>query len=111
MDLSEFMLAPLSMSDTGYALWSLGVAYVNRLGEGLDYDEFNNTRLMHSLTAKVLLFLNTCTRMPLLPAFLLTFLICLGWSMLMALMALLGSIRCPTTQMSWAITFQTAHNQ
>ncbi|KAL0015351.1 hypothetical protein SO802_002420 [Lithocarpus litseifolius] len=46
------MLAPLSMSNAEYALWSLGVAYVKQLGEELDCDEFNRTRLMHSLTVK-----------------------------------------------------------
>lgn len=29
MDLLEFILSPLSMTDAEYALWSLGMAYVN----------------------------------------------------------------------------------
>ena len=57
MDLSKFMPALLSMINTKYALWSLGVAYVNWLMEELDYDKFNRTRLMPSLTVEVLSFL------------------------------------------------------
>ena len=54
---------------------------------------------------------NTCTKIPLFLAFLLTLIICLGRSMLMAIMALLRNVLCPATQMSWAILFQTAHKR
>ena len=53
MDPPEFMLAPLSMTNVEYALWSPGVAYVNRLREELDYEDFNRTCLMPSLTIEV----------------------------------------------------------
>ena len=120
MDPPEFILSPLSMTDAEYTLWSPGVAYVNQLKEELDYVEFNRTRLMPTLTIKVLSFFpsfpfllssfaflymvifncNAYTRMPLLLVSLLTLLMCLGRSMLMALMAILGSILCPATQTS-----------
>ena len=57
IDLSKFILTPLYMSNAEYALWSPGMANVNRLKEELNYDEFNRTRPMPSLTVKVLLFL------------------------------------------------------
>jgi len=53
MDPLEFMLALLSMTNAKYALWSLGMAYVNRLKEELDYDEFNHTHLMPFLIVEV----------------------------------------------------------
>ena len=53
IDLSKFILTPLYMSNAEYALWSLGMANVNRLKEELNYDEFNRTRPMPSLTVKV----------------------------------------------------------
>ena len=46
MDPPEFMLSPLSMIDTDYAMWSLGVADVNWLKEELDYKELNRTCLV-----------------------------------------------------------------
>ena len=57
IDLSKFILTPLYMSNAEYVLWSPGMANVNRLKEELNYDEFNRTRPMPSLTVKVLLFL------------------------------------------------------
>lgn len=60
MDPPEFMLSPLSMIDTDYAMWSPGVADVNWLKEELDYKEFNRTCLMPPppppLTVKVCSF-------------------------------------------------------
>ena len=53
MDPPEFMLTLLSMTDTKYAMWSPGVAYINQFREELDYEEFNYTCLMPSLTVKV----------------------------------------------------------
>jgi len=53
MDPLEFMLASLSKTNAEYALWSPGVAYVNRLREELDYEEFNHTCPMPSLTIEV----------------------------------------------------------
>ena len=131
MDPLEFMLASLSMTDAEYALWSLGVAYVNQLKEELDYDEFNRTRLMPFLTIEVVSFLPILS----IPTLFFCILVhgdielkCLyqdapapsvpidlpylPWtSMLMTLMALLGSVPCLATQMSWAILFQIAHEQ
>ena len=66
MDPLEFMLAPHSMTDANYNSWGNGIPYVERLLKGLDYEEFNITRLMPSLTAQVyvqsllLLFLFLC---------------------------------------------------
>ena len=51
MDPLEFMLAPHSMTDANYNSWGNGIPYVERLLKGLDYEEFNITRLMPSLTA------------------------------------------------------------
>ena len=45
------------MFDVEYALWSPSVANVNQFREELDYDEFNRTHPMPSLTVEVLLFL------------------------------------------------------
>lgn len=56
MDPPEFMLAPLSITDSEYALWSLGVAYVNWLRKELDYEKFNHTCLMPSLIVEVCAF-------------------------------------------------------
>ena len=53
MDPPEVMLAPLSITYSEYALWSLGVAYVNRLRKELDYEKFNHTCLMPSLIVEV----------------------------------------------------------
>ena len=47
------MLTPLSMIDAEYTLWIPGVAYVSWLKEDLDYEEFNYTCLMLSLTVEV----------------------------------------------------------
>ena len=51
MDPLEFMLAPYSMIDAKYNSWGSGVPYTRQLLEGLDYERFNITRLMPSLTA------------------------------------------------------------
>ena len=53
MDPLEFMLASLSKNNAEYASWSPGVAYVNRLREELDYEEFNHTCPMSSLTIEI----------------------------------------------------------
>ena len=53
MDPFEFMLAPHSMIDAEYHLWGSGVPYAGWFLKGLDYEEFNITRLMPFLTARV----------------------------------------------------------
>ena len=53
MDAPEFMLGPHSMIDDEYNSWGSGVSYAKQLLEGLDYGEFNITRLMSSLTVQV----------------------------------------------------------
>lgn len=53
MDPSMFMLAPLSMTDAEYQLWRSGIPYTQQVLDELDYGEFNDTRLMPSLTAAV----------------------------------------------------------
>ena len=53
MDPPEFMLAPHSMTDVEYNSWRNGVPYAEQLLEGLDYEEFNITRLMPSFTAQL----------------------------------------------------------
>ena len=53
MDSLEFMLAPHSMTDAEYNSWVSGVSYAKQLFEGLDYPEFNITRLMPSLIFQV----------------------------------------------------------
>ena len=113
MDPSEFMLAPRSMTITKYDLWGPDIPYTEQVMDELDYDEFSETCLMPSLTVVVgvfafLIFLqsfivlhsctlvifkwNTCVRLALLLVLLSTFPLCRGPSMLMVLMALLGSI-------------------
>ena len=52
MDPPEFMLAPLSMTVAKYALWRHGTAYVDRVREELDYDEFNYNRLIPPLLSR-----------------------------------------------------------
>ena len=49
----EFILAPHSMTDVEYNSWGSGISHVKWLLEGLDYDEFNITRLMPFVTAQV----------------------------------------------------------
>lgn len=49
----EFMLAPHSMTDAEYNTWWSGIFYIERLFEGLDYKDFNLTRLMPSLIVQV----------------------------------------------------------
>ena len=44
------MLAPHFIIDAEYNSWGNGVSYAEQLLEGLDYKEFNITRLMPSLT-------------------------------------------------------------
>ena len=41
------------MTEAEYNLWGNGVSYAERLLEGLDYEEFNITRFMPSLTIQV----------------------------------------------------------
>ena len=53
MDPLEFMLAPHSMIDVEYNSWGSGISYAEWLLEGLDYKEFNITRLIPSLTIQV----------------------------------------------------------
>ena len=53
MDPPEFMLAPHSMIDVKYNLWGNGISYVEQLLEGFDYEEFNITHLIPSLTIQV----------------------------------------------------------
>ena len=50
MDPPEFMLALHSMIDAKYNSWGNGVSYAKRLLKGLDFEEFNITRLMLSFT-------------------------------------------------------------
>ena len=50
MDPPVFMLAPLSMTDVEYQLWRSGIPYTQWVSDELDYEEFNDTRLMPSLT-------------------------------------------------------------
>ena len=53
MDPLVFMLAPHSMMDTEYDLWGPSIPFTNQVMDELDYDEFNRTRLMPSLTVLV----------------------------------------------------------
>ena len=53
MDPLEFILTPLSMTDAKYQLWRSGILYTQQVSEEMDYDEFNNTCLMPSLTPTV----------------------------------------------------------
>ena len=53
MDLLEFILAPLSMTNAKYHLWRSGIPYTQWVSNELDYEEFNNTRLMPSLTLAI----------------------------------------------------------
>ena len=53
MDPLEFMLTLHSMTNAEYNLWGSGIPYTRRLLEGLDYEEFNITRLIPSLTTQV----------------------------------------------------------
>ena len=53
MDPLEFKLAPHSITDAEYDLWRSGIPYVERLLDGLDYEEFSITHLMPSLTIQV----------------------------------------------------------
>ena len=53
MDPPVFMLSPLSMTNAEYQLWRSGIPYTQRVLDELDYEEFNDTRLMTSLTLAV----------------------------------------------------------
>lgn len=53
MDPSEFMFTPLSMTNAEYQLWRNGIPYTQWVSDELDYDKFNNTQLMPSLTLAV----------------------------------------------------------
>ena len=53
MDLLEFMLALLSMTNVKYHLWRSGIPYTQWVSNELDYEEFNNTRLMPSFTPAI----------------------------------------------------------
>ena len=111
------MLVPHSIIDAECNLWRSGVSYAKWLLEGLDYKELNITCLMPSLTIQVyaqtlvlllslpfffILTLNVgnCNRGHLLSVSPLILYISLGRSMLMAQIALLGSVSCPVTLMS-----------
>ena len=50
MDPPDFMLAPHCTTNTEYNSWGSGIPYAKWLLEGLDYEEFNITHLMPSLT-------------------------------------------------------------
>ena len=52
MDPLMFMLALLSMTETEYQLCRNGIPYAQSVTNELDYDEFNDTHLMPSLTPK-----------------------------------------------------------
>ena len=94
-----------------------GVVFAGRLLEGLDYEEFNITRLMPSLTTHVcaysflflflclswFLMVENCNKRSLLLVSLLALHTFLGWSMPMTLMALLESALCLVILISWAI--------
>ena len=49
-DPPQLMLAPHSISDAEYNSWGSGISYAEWFLEGLDYDKFNITHLMPSLT-------------------------------------------------------------
>ena len=53
MDPSKFMLALHSMTNVEYNSWVSGVSYIERLIEGLNYKEFNITRLMPSFVIQL----------------------------------------------------------
>ena len=53
MDPPKFMLALNSMINAEYNSWGSGIPYAGYLFEGLDYEEFNITLLMPSLTTQV----------------------------------------------------------
>jgi len=127
MDPPLFMLALLSMTDAEYQMWRSSIAYAERLMGDLDYGEFSETCLMPffpigvcilSLSSLFSLYLaylayvacddaqcgNHVRMWLVLPwVALLTLPICLGQSLLMVLMALLGSFLWDETQMSWVI--------
>ena len=124
MDLPMFMLAPLSMTYAEYQLWRNSIPYAKWVLDELEYEEFNNTRFMPSLTPAVCaLFLliyfhfsfallhmmmfkwDTYIRLALLLVLLSTLLIFLGQSMSIILMVSLMSLRWAATQMSWATLF------
>ena len=48
-----FILALLSMTDAEYQLWRSSIPYTWQVSNKLDYEEFNDTRLMPSLTPMV----------------------------------------------------------
>ena len=119
MDPFEFMLAPHSLTNAEYNSWGSSVSYAKWLLEGLDYEEFNITRLMPSLNVQVhaqslfhsfisFLFVITsnvgnCNKGDLLPVSQMILHISLGRFMPMARMALFRSVLCPATLMSWAV--------
>ena len=51
-----FMLAPLSMTNIEYQLWRNDIPYAQQVIDELDYEEFNDTRLMPSLAPAVCAF-------------------------------------------------------
>ena len=53
MDPPEFMLTPHTMTNAEYNSWRSGIPYADQFLDGLDYEEFNITRLMPSLTILV----------------------------------------------------------
>ena len=53
MDPLVFMLALHSMMDAEYQLWRSVIPYTQQVSDELDYEEFNDTRLMPSLTLVV----------------------------------------------------------
>ena len=53
MDLPQFTLAQLSMTDVEYQLWRNGIPYAKWLVGDLDYNEFNETHFMPSLSKGV----------------------------------------------------------
>ena len=104
IDPLEFILAPLSMTDAKYQLWRSGILYTQRVSKERDYDEFNNTRLMPSLTPTVYSLSLSLSHLPFLFVLLriMTLLAYRGQSMSMVLMVSLVSVL-EMTKYSWKI--------
>ena len=46
LDLPQFMLALLFITDAEYHLWKASIPYIEHLTDDVEYDEFSETRLM-----------------------------------------------------------------
>jgi len=130
MDPPTFILSPLSMPDVEYLLWKGGIAYTKRLLGDQGYEGFSEGCFMThfpiriyilSFPSSLLFFLylmyvvtlrcDECFRVKpvqLLVALLILF-ICLGQSMPMVWMELLGSALWSVTLMSWVIPSLREH--